>query len=82
MKPSAYKYRYKNHSESITDCNYSHESISEKTPLYAIDFTKYALVPREPTDEIIMSIACRVMDSTPSQIYKAMIKSTPKIEDL
>jgi hypothetical protein len=61
------------------------------SPLYAIDFTKYKLVPIEPTyEQEIAGIMLFKKDlkndfadpCLEQNLYKAMIEAAPKIEDL
>jgi hypothetical protein len=85
MKPAAYKYP----SGFLIKFSTSYPEDIDDTkiqPLYAIDFSKYALVPREPTKEMQ---AAGFINGTPfsgsrglKPAYKAMIEAAPKIEDI
>ena len=96
MKPVAYKYQVKGQKSSYgVVASYGaltaieaqeYPDVVTSEPLYAIDFTKYKLVPREPTEEMIDSgndchdnyANCPSSDS----VYEAMIEAAPDIEDL
>lgn len=60
-----------------------------QTPLYAIDFTKFKLVPLEPRGKILSVGATLLNKDCPEfhvykadKLYKAMIEAAPDIEDL
>lgn len=89
MKPTAYKnfFIYK---DGATRINYTatpviHDSIDKVLPLYEIDFTKFKLMPRNPTKEIKQAISKRLWDLNDpdeTRVYKDGIEAAPKIEDI
>ncbi len=93
MKPVAYFNIYKGNGENWVskkrptsfDCDMDSLTI---TPLYAIDFTKYKLVPIEPTEEMV-----KAMEDLPTltaytkkglylKLGRAMLEASPSIEDI
>lgn len=53
----------------------------ESTPLYAIDFTKFKVVPLEPTEEILEQYPSMAIPALKGY-WKTVIEATPDIEDL
>ena len=90
MKPAAYKNYFGNHDGTIyvtyTETPVIHDSVDIVEPLYAIYFTKYKLVPLEPTEEMIErgdNCLDRFAECPPVDIiYEAMLEAAPDIEDL
>lgn len=51
-------------------------------PLYDIDFTKYKVVPLEPTEEMKSCMPEMFNGEELEQVYENMIEAAPDIEDL
>jgi hypothetical protein len=84
MTPSAYLIKVGQEKDGFVYIASPHDPVSmlgEKpenvVPTYAIDFTKYVVVPIEPTEEML------IWTNGLSKLrYKAMIEAAPKIEEL
>ena len=88
MKPVAFE-----HTDSRGQRQVSYINRVGDTKLYAIDFTKYKLVPLEPTENMLFQSHKAVSgliagDKFPTALdtvrasHKAMIEAAPDIEDL
>jgi hypothetical protein len=83
MKPSAYKYELIDQ-DGMVSVIVSKEKNPDfhwvySTPLYAIDFTKFKLVPIDPNDEQKRILRCY---KAPHTVFKELLNAAPKIEDL
>lgn len=79
MKPVAYKNISVSGAEWLSEKDLFSKYGVKVIPLYSIDFTKYKVVPIEPTEEMIEK--CGQLPPEMS-FYKAMIEAAPKIEDI